>query len=126
MILFRLDFFEGQTDVFSKGAPRNYKGLVKGKLVYNPNSDDTQSWGTGPHRVNSSPTWEYSDNPALCWADYMIDAALAFGEDSSRINYGYVASAAAINDAIVYTPVGTDRRFRCNGTLSTGNTHQVN
>jgi len=122
----RCDFFDGQTQVWSAGAPRNYRALVSGKKVYDPRSDGSQSFGTGPHRVNSDATWEWSDNPALCWADYMIDADLGFGENSSRINYGYVASAAEICDAVVFTPVGTDRRFRCNGTLSTANRYDAN
>jgi len=122
----RLDYFDGQTDVYSKGAPHNYKALVKGKKVYNPNSDSSQSWGTGPHRVNSAPTWEYSNDPALCWADYMIDKKLGFGEDPSRINYAYVASVYAINRTVIFTPVGTDYRFTCNGGLSTGSTYEAN
>ncbi len=123
----RTDYFEGQTDVFSRGAPNNYKALVKGKLVYNPNSDGTQSWGTGPHRVDDDSTWEYSNNPALCWADYMIDGDLGFGEDASRIDYAYVASVAAINSVQVATPTSeTTQIFACNGTLSTGTTHQGN
>jgi hypothetical protein len=125
--LARTDFFEGQTDVWSKGAPQNYKALVKGKLVYNPNSDGSTAWGTGPHRVDSSPTWEYSNNPALCWADYMIDSALGFGESPTRIDYAYVASVAAICSGSVATPNSeTTQRFACNGTLSTGTTHQGN
>jgi len=125
--LVRLDFFDGQTDVWSGGAPRNYKALAKGKLVYNPNSDSTTAWGTGPHRVNSAPTWEYSNNPALCWADYMIDANLGFGEDPARIEYGYVASVAAICSASVATPNSdTTERFKCNGALSTAHAHRQN
>ena len=124
----KLIFAEGtNVQVWSGGAPNNYKALVKGKKVYNPNSDGTQSWGTGPHRLANSGTWEYSNNPALCWADYMIDKSLGFGEDSSRINYAYTASVAAINSAQVATPnSATTNRFACNGTLSTGNTHEAN
>ena len=76
----------------------------------------------------NSLTWEWSDNPALCWADYMIDGRLGFGESSGRINYGYVASAAELNEEIVFIPtaVETDQRFRCNGTLSAGSPHNAN
>lgn len=127
----RLDYFEGQTDVWSAGAPQNYKVLVKGKKVYDPRSDSTQSFGTGPHRVNSPSTWEWSDNPALCWADYMIDSQHGFAEVSSRIDYGYVASAAEWCDGTVPLPDnpgpgGTDKRYRCNGILSVANTYKVN
>jgi hypothetical protein len=127
----RLDYFEGQTQVWSAGVPRAFRALVKGKKVYDPRSDSTQSFGTGPHRVTDDSTWEWSDNPALCWADYMIDSQHGFGEVSSRIDYGYVASAAEWCDDTVPLPDdpgpgGTDKRYRCNGTLSAGNTHKGN
>jgi hypothetical protein len=126
-LLTRTDYLEDQTNVWSAGLPANFRALVKGKKVYNPSSDSTQAFGTGPHRVDSSPTWEYSNNPALCWADYMIDSKLGFGEDPSRINYGYVASAAGVNSTFVATPnSASTTRFECNGTLSTGTTHRGN
>jgi hypothetical protein len=104
--------------------------LVAGKKVYDPRSDTTQSFGTGPHRLPNSLTWEWSDNPALCWADYMIDSNLGFGEDSSRIDYGYVASAAGACEVVVNNPTGadplTDNRWRCNGALSAGDTYEAN
>ena len=121
---------EPSTQVFSAGAPNNIRALVAGKKVYDPRSDGSQSFGTGPHRVNSDATWEWSDNPALCWADYMIDSNLGFGEDPSRIDYGYVASAAEYCEQTVNNPTGadplTDNRYRCNGVLSTGDTYETN
>lgn len=124
--LARLDYFKKQTQVWSSGAPNHIKGVVQGKKVYDPRLDDTQPFGSGAHRVNSAGTWEWSRNPALCWADYMIDADLGFGEDSSRIDYAYVASAATVCDGVVFTPVGTDVRFACDGILSTGDTYETN
>lgn len=122
----RFDFFEGNEQVWSGGAPNLIRALVKGKKVYNPRSDSSQSFGTGPHRVDSAPTWEYSNNPALCWADYLIDSDLGMGLDPSKIDYGYVASAAEYCDGVVYTPVGTSKRYTCNGVLFTGDTHEQN
>ena len=122
----RFDYFEGQTQVWSAGPPQQIRGLVKGKKVYDPRSDSTQSFGTGPHRVNSIPTWAYSNNPALCWADYMIDSRLGVGVAPSKIDYGYVASAANVCDTVVFTPVGTDVRFSCNGVLFTSTQHEGN
>lgn len=122
----RFDYFENQTDVWSAGPPNLIRALVKGKKVYDPRSDSTQSFGTGPHRLASSGTWEWSDNPALCWADYLIDNQLGMGITSTKIDYGYVASAAEICDGVVYTPVGTDKRFRCNGVLLTEDNHANN
>lgn len=28
--------------------------------------------GSGSHRLNDDTTWEWSDNPALCVADYLV------------------------------------------------------
>jgi len=122
----RLDYFENQTQVWSAGVPNNYRALVRGKKVYNPNSDSTTAWGTGPHRLTNSGTWEWSNNPALCWADYMIDNRLGLGENPDKIDYAYVASVSAINSTHVYTPVGSSPRFTCNGILNGGTSHQAN
>jgi len=122
----RFDYILEQAQVWSGGVPNAVRGIVKGKKVYDPRSDSTQSFGTGPHTLADSLSWEWSDNPALCWADYMIDSNLGFGEATSKLDYGWVASAANICDGIVYTPVGTDKRFRCNGTLTTGETYKEN
>lgn len=122
----KFTYVESNSQVWSRGSPTNIKPLVKGKKVYDPRSDSSQSFGYGPHRVDSESTWEWSDNPALCWADYLIDQSVGFKEDYANVDYGYVASAAEICDGIVYTPVGTDKRFRCNGVLSTGDSHENN
>ncbi len=122
----QLNYNKQQSQVWSKGAPNVIRALTKGKKIYDPRSDDTQSFGTGPHRLTNSLTWEWSDNPALCLADYLIDSNLGFSESYSKIDYGYIASAAEICDGLVYTPVGTDNRFRCNGTLLTADTYKDN
>jgi len=124
--LARLAYTLNQSPVWSAGAPNSIRALTKGKKIYDPRSDDTQSFGTGPLRLTNSLTWLWSDNPALCWADYMIDNNLGLGEDYSKIDYGYVASAAEICDTVLYTSVGTDKRFRCNGTLSTADDYKEN
>lgn len=122
----QLRYDEDTQEQWTKGEPNDIKWLVKGKKVYNPSSDSTRSFGTGPHRVNSAATYEWSHNPALIWADYMIDSSLGFGEDPEWIDWGYVASAAAVCSATVFTPVGTSERFTCNGVLHTGVTHEDN
>lgn len=125
----RTDYFEGQTQVWSAGAVQNYRALVTGKKVYNPCSDSTQTFGTGPHRLTNSLTWEWSDKGPLIWADYMIDSKLGFGKEgctTDDIDYGSVASATAVCSGVVFTPVGTDHRFRTNGVLNTGDTYKRN
>jgi len=122
----RFDYFLEQAQVWSAGVPHAVRGLARGKKIYDPRLDDTQPFGFGDHRLANSLSWEWSDNPALCWADYMIDSNLGFGESSSKIDYSYVASAAAICEETVYLPVGTSDRFSCNGTLVTVDTYEEN
>ena len=122
----RFDYAGSQTQVWSAGPPKEIKALVLGKKVYDPRSDSTQSFGTGPHRLTSSSTWEYSSNPALCWADYLIDSYLGMGIDYSKIDYSYVASAAEYCDNQVNVPGGAQNRFECNGVLTTASTHRDN
>ncbi len=56
--------------VWKEGTPSNMKAVIKGRKVYDPRLDDTNG-GTGDHRVNDPDTWEWSDNPSLCTADYL-------------------------------------------------------
>lgn len=108
------------------GDPTNVKALVRGKKVYDPRLDSTQSGGSGSHRVATPSTWEWSDNPALCVADYLMDAKfspLEGGIDPSRIDWAAVMSAADDCDTLVFippaaSPQNTEKRFTCNGVLS--------
>lgn len=127
----RMDRLEGAEEVWEQGAPANITALIRGKKVYDPRLDSTftGTWGTGAgaHRVATPSTWAYSSNPALCWADYMIDSDLGFACSSARIDYNSVAIAADACDANVAIPTATTQdRFRCNGVLSCLDTHKEN
>jgi hypothetical protein len=54
----------------TQGFPR-VEAIIQGKLLYDPRLDDTQDGGTGPHRLATPATWEYSTNPTLAFYDFI-------------------------------------------------------
>ena len=66
------------SDLFGGGPPR-VRAVLKGCRVYDPRKDSTATIagaggkGAGSHRLDDRSTWEWSDNPALCWADYAYE-----------------------------------------------------
>lgn len=114
---------------FKSGPPRNIRALVRGKKVYDPRKDPSSSryGGSGAHDVTDSSTWEWSDNPVLCTADYLIDSDLGPGFPYTRIDYDVVADEATYCEGQVPIPTASySNRFTCNGVLYTTDTHKVN
>lgn len=91
--------------VFARTGKPEISAVVRGKLVYDPRLDSTNG-GSGTHRYTDDTTWEYSNNPALCLADYLMDDDLGLGEDPARIDWSSVAAAANICDESVTAPTG--------------------
>lgn len=58
--------------VWKRGNPQNIKAVVKGLKVYDPRKDSNNG-GSGSHRVDDPSTWEWSDNPPLCVAHYLLN-----------------------------------------------------
>ena len=111
-----------------KSPPGNIRVLVKGKKVYDPRKDPTQAsyGGSGVHSLTNSGTWEWSDCPPLCVADYLMDRKLGMNVPPAEIDWASVASAATYCDVSVPVPGGTEKRFTCNGVISTAATHGAN
>jgi hypothetical protein len=86
---------------------------VFGKLCYDPRLD------ANPGDDPTNPSFiAYSNNPALCLADYITDADLGLGDDPARIDWDMVADAADICDELVDVPTGaTQKRYTCNTAL---------
>lgn len=124
----RFDWRAGLESYWEQGPPTNMKALVKGKKVYDPRLDTIHGTGTGSHDYTDSTTWEWSDNPALCLADYLINDKFGLGEDpATRIDWDMVVTAANNCDATVNIPTAaTDKRFRCNGSLTSNTEHATN
>ena len=115
--------YEFDQKVYTTGKPE-ISCLVTGKKVYDPRKDSTQTAisGSGSHRLTDPSTFEYSNNPALCLADYLLSTKLGLGEETSRINWAAVAAAADICEETVTVPNGsggstTQNRYTCNTVL---------
>jgi hypothetical protein len=112
-------------DAFENGIPQNLRALVKGHKVYDPRLDSTQPGGAspGPHRVDDDTTWEWSNNPALCLADFWIWNEVGMGEETDRIDWPLVMTAADICEEQVPVPpctspqVSFQNRYTCNFTF---------
>jgi hypothetical protein len=63
----------------ANGFP-NITAVVRGKKHYNPKYDNTVDGGSGDQRINDKDTWEYSNNPAVCLLNYMLDDNIGLGE----------------------------------------------
>lgn len=112
-----------------KGVPSNIRALVKGKKVYDPRKDPTQAsyGGSGAHDVDDSSTWEWSESPPLCLADYLMDTRFGMSVPAARIDWDLVADSADYCATLVAIPGSTtEQRFTCNGVVSTGVSHAQN
>jgi len=96
-------------EIFVGGIP-NISCVVKGKKVYNPSTLATA----------------YSANPALCLRDYLTDADLGMGMDTSEIDDASVIAAAAVCNGQVQikptSPTVYENRYECNGQAVTSST----
>ena len=102
---------------------KNIRAKVKGKNdIYDPRLDT--SAGANP---SNSSYQAWSDNPALCAANYMTDTRFGMGIATSRIDWDAVVTAANVCDALVSIPGSTtEKRFTCNGVIYSNKSHKVN
>jgi uncharacterized coiled-coil protein SlyX len=107
-------------DLWDKYSPNNIKALVKGRKIYDPRLDVTP--GASP----TNPTYiTWSDNPALCVADYLINTRFGMRVAPVKIDWAEVVIAANICDVVVSVPFsGTEKRYTANGVLYTTDTHK--
>ena len=88
-------------EVFTQGTP-NISALVKGKKIYDPRTTTTA----------------YSNNWALCVADYLTDSSLGVGHQFSELNDTALQAAANVSDENVnLDPSGTEKRYAVNGAV---------
>ena len=106
-------------DKYPSGPP-NLSAIVRGRKVYDPR--------IVAHDIDDPETWEWTDNPALCIADFlrgcpMLVAAgvivrpYGLGVADADIDWDGVTTAANICDESVAYSGGTQKRFTCNGTI---------
>lgn len=97
----RLEF---DANVFPNGVP-NISFVVEGKKVYDPRTTLTA----------------YSNNPALCLADYLCDVRYGLGADyATEIDETALTAAANICDEnVTLAAGGTEKRYTLNGSFDT-------
>lgn len=97
----RLEF---DANVFPNGVP-NISFVVEGKKVYDPRTTLTA----------------YSNNPALCLADYLCDTRYGLGADyATEIDETALTTAANICDEnVTLAAGGTEKRYTLNGSFDT-------
>lgn len=91
------------SDVFPNGVP-NISAVIKGKKVYDPRADAT--------------VW--SDNPALCLRDYLLNSTYGLDEPVGRVDDNYFIKAANVCQHYNYPTLTGDQRFTLNGAFTTG------
>lgn len=95
--------YEFDTKAMFKGIPQ-LTVIVKGKKVYDPRLDGSISGGSGSHRIDDVDTYEWSDNPALCFLNYITDDSYGKGLGSSAIDLQSFQTAANTADTLIDTP----------------------
>ena len=106
-IAFRLEW---DADQFPQGVP-NISAVVRGKKVYDPRLD----------------VIAYSQNPALCLRDYMLDSSYGLGETNTNIDStALIAAANLCDEQVSIAAGGTQDRYQCNGVIDTGNQIKAN
>ena len=95
---------EYDQDVFPTGVP-NISATIRGKKVYDPRSATT-AW---------------SDNAALCTADYLTDTRFGLSVDyASGIDEAtLIAAANTCDEAVTLAAGGTEKRYTVNGVVKT-------
>jgi len=116
----KMTLVEGN-EAFESGIPQNLRAVVKGSKVYDPR--------VVGHDFDDPSTWEWSDNPALILADFLIWQDVGYGEVPERIDWTLVEAAADICEEQVVIPGddsdgGLQNRYTCNFTFYADQTRQ--
>jgi hypothetical protein len=119
------------TEVYKQGL-QQVRFFVKGRKIYDPRLDG-ENGGTGAHRLADTTTWEWSDNPALIAADYLMGFSLngkqvaGMGVDPARIDWTSVSAQANICDEpVTLKSTDTEKRYTCNGIINSSRRHGDN
>ncbi len=114
-IAFKLEW---DADKFPQGVP-NISAVVKGKKVYDPR--------VGSQSATDATTWTYSQNPALCVRDYLVNESYGLGEDYTLIDSTTLEAAADLcEESISLDGGGTQDRYELNGVIDTANQIKAN
>ena len=118
---------DSSQEMWDRLTPRDIKALVKGKNdIYDPRLEVAAGGSAGGSPTNTTyQAW--SENPALCAANYLTDTKFGLGVAASKINWAAIVTAADICDATVAIPNSqTQKRFTANGVLYATDSHRAN
>lgn len=118
---------DSSQEVWDRLKPNNIKALVKGKKdIYDPRLD-VAAGNTAGDNPTLGVYQQWTDNPALCVANYLTDTRFGLSIPASKIDWAAVVTAADACDVTVTVPnSGTEKRFTANGVLFAGDTHRTN
>lgn len=111
-------------NVFEAGAPQNLRALIEGtNEVYDPRLDTSP--GANPTNTNYQV---YTTNPILLAAWYATNTDVGAGRSFSKVDWQVIADEADYCDVMVPNSIegGREKRFTCNGFLTTGDEHKDN
>jgi|GEM_PF-3520745 len=118
-------------DIFPQGM-EGFLFTLKGRKLYDPRKDSSIG-GFGVHRVYDEGTWEWSDNPVLCMADYLLGIRVGgklvagVGVDPTRIDWPNVMAEALIcDDDVALKSGGVEKRYTANGWIDPTRSHREN
>jgi len=104
-------------EVWSQGAP-NIRVRVEGRKLYDPRLDGGGiGGGTGAHRYDTSSTWAYSNNSALCVLDFLINGMKVAAGDIDFASFRTMADICD-EDVVIQNEAGaatTQKRYTTNG-----------
>jgi hypothetical protein len=118
---------DSSQEMWDRLTPRDIKALVKGKKdIYDPRLDVAAGNSAGAN-PNSATYQAWSENPALCVANYLTDTKFGLSVATNKIDWAAVVTAANACDATVAVPSSaTEKRFTANGVLYATDTHRAN
>lgn len=90
-------------DAFPNGEP-TITAVVKGKKVYNPNTDTT----------------EYSENAALCLRDYLTSDYGMKADTDEIDDTSFIAAQNICDEDVTLSAGGTEKRYLLNASFTTG------
>lgn len=105
---------------FAAAFPPDIQAFVRGKKCYDPREES--------HDIDDPETWEWTDNVALCAADFLMNVDFGMKTSASKIRWGTSASdhgsvwwaADKCDEEVDLANGGTEKRFTCNGTFKVG------
>jgi len=118
---------DSSQEVWDRLKPNNIKALVKGKKdIYDPRLD-VAAGNTAGDNPTLGVYQQWTDNPALCVANYLTDTRFGLSIPACKIDWAAVVTAADACDVTVTVPnSGTEKRFTANGVLFAGDAHRTN